>query len=195
VHDVNILDEIAIEAGAFSVMDRGYIDFDRLYRFTLESAFFDVRTKINVLLQRRYSRPVDKTTGLRSDHKVILTALGPASAYPGPLRRVTYCDPETGKRLKFLTNNFALPPLAIVEIYKKSWAMELFFRWIKQHPRIKAFCRRACAQTTDRSSPRVACWAGPKSTRLRSSISSSANRYRTGMWRASTAACAMNAST
>jgi hypothetical protein len=139
VHDVNILDEIDIEAGAFYVMDRGYIDFERLYRITLQSAFFVVRTKANVLLQRRYSRPVDKTTGLRSDHTVILTTLGSASVYPDPLRRVTYCDAKTGKRLRFLTNNFALPPLAIAEIYKKRWAVELFFRWIKQHLRIKAF--------------------------------------------------------
>ena len=139
VHDVNVLDEIAIEAGAFYVMDRGYIDFERLYRFTLESAFFVVRTKANVLLQRRYSRPVDKTTGLRSDHTVILTSRSSATAYPDPLRRVTYCDPETGKRLKFLNNNFTLPPLAVAEIYKKRWAVELFFRWIKQHLRIKAF--------------------------------------------------------
>ena len=139
VHDVNVLDEIAIEAGAFYVMNRGYIDFERLYRFTLESAFFVVRTKTNVLLQRRYSRPVDKTTGLRSDHTVILTSRSSATAYPDPLRRVTYCDPKTGKRLKFLTNNFTLPPLAIAEIYRKRWAVELFFRWIKQHLRIKAF--------------------------------------------------------
>jgi hypothetical protein len=139
VHDVNVLDEIAIETGAFYVMDRGYIDFERLYRFTLSSAFFVVRTKANVLLQRRYSSPVDKTTGLRSDPTVILTSCGSATAYPDALRRVTYCDPETGKRLKFLTNNFALPPLAIAEIYKKRWAVELFFRWIKQHLRIKAF--------------------------------------------------------
>jgi hypothetical protein len=139
VADVNVLDEIELEAGAFYVMDRGYIDFKRLYRFTLESAFFVVRTKTNVLLQRRYSRPVDQATGLRSDHTVILTSYGSATAYPDALRRVTYCDPETGKRLKFLTNNFALPPLAIAEIYKKRWAVELFFRWIKQHLRIKAF--------------------------------------------------------
>jgi len=139
VHDVNILDEIDIEAGAFYVMDRGYIDFERLYRITLQSAFFVVRTKANVLLQRRYSRPVDKTTGLRSDHTVILTTLGSAAVYPDPLRRVTYCDAKTGKRLRFLTNNFALRPLAIAEIYKKRWAVELFFRWIKQHLRIKAF--------------------------------------------------------
>jgi hypothetical protein len=139
VADVNVLDEIDLEAGAFYTMDRGYIDFERLYRFTLESAFFVVRTKTNVLLQRRYSRPVDKTTGLRSDHTVILTSYASATAYPDPLRRVTYRDPETGKRLKFLTNNFTLPPLAIAEIYKKRWAVELFFRWIKQHLRIKAF--------------------------------------------------------
>ena len=139
VHDVNILDELTLEAGAFYVMDRGYIDFERLYRFVLESAFFVVRTKANVLLQRRYSHPVDKSTGLRSDHTVILASPGSARAYPDPLRRVTYCDPETGKRLKFLTNNFALPPLAIAQIYKKRWAVELFFRWIKQHLRIKAF--------------------------------------------------------
>src|SRR5664280_1830824 len=123
VADVNVLDEINLEAGAFYVMDRGYIDFERLYRFTLESAFFVVRTKTNVLLQRRYSRPVDKSTGLRSDHTVILTSLASATAYPDALRRVTYCDPETGKRLKFLTNNFARPPLAIAEIYKKRWAV------------------------------------------------------------------------
>ena len=139
LHDVNILDEVAIEAGAFYVMDRGYIDFQRLYRFTLSSAFFVVRTKANVLLQRRYSHPVDKTTGLRSDHTVILTSMGSASVYPDPLRRVTNCDPQTGKRLKFLTNNFTLPPLVIAEIYKKRWAVELFFRWIKMHLRIKAF--------------------------------------------------------
>ena len=139
VHDVNILDELSIEAGAFYVMDRGYVDFKRLYRFTLSSAFFVVRTKKNVLLQRRYSHPVDKSTGVRSDHIVILTALGSASAYPDPLRRVTYCDPETGKRLKFLTNNFTLPALTIAQIYKQRWQVELFFRWVKMHLRIKAF--------------------------------------------------------
>jgi len=116
VHDVNILDEILPEAGSFYVMDRGYVDFKRLYAFTLSSAFFVVRSKKNVLLQRRYSHPVDKSTGVRSDHTVILTALGSASAYPDPLRRVTYCDPETGKRLKFLTNNFTLPALTIAQI-------------------------------------------------------------------------------
>jgi Domain of unknown function (DUF4372)/Transposase DDE domain len=139
VHDVNILDEFLPEAGAFYVMDRGYIDFERLFVFTLCSAFFVVRTKENVLLQRRYSHPVDKTTGVRSDHTVILTAIDSAKAYPDPLRRVSYFDIETKKRLKFLTNNFALPALTIAQIYKCRWQVELFFKWIKQHLRIKAF--------------------------------------------------------
>jgi len=139
VHDVNILDEFLPEAGAFYVMDRGYIDFERLFIFTLCSAFFVVRTKENVLLQRRYSRPVDKATGLRSDHTVILTALDSAKAYPDPLRRVTYFDAQNNRRLKFLTNNFGLPALTVTEIYKCRWQVELFFKWIKQHLRIKAF--------------------------------------------------------
>ncbi len=139
VHDVNVLDVIWPEAGAFYVMDRGYVDFERLYRFTLSSAFFVVRTKSNVLLQRRYSRPVDKTTGVRSDHTVILTAINSAKAYPDSLRRISYLDVETRKRFKFLTNNFALPALTIAKIYKCRWQVELFFKWIKQHLRIKAF--------------------------------------------------------
>jgi hypothetical protein len=139
VHDVNILDEILPEAGAFYVMDRGYLDFERLYVFVLSAAFFVVRTKSNVLLQRRYSRPVDKTTGLRSDHTVILTAIESAKVYPDALRRVNYFDVETGKRFKFLTNNFTLPALTIAQIYKARWQVELFFKWIKQHLRIKAF--------------------------------------------------------
>ncbi len=108
VHDVNILDEIMPEPGAFYVMDRGYIDFQRLFVFTLSSAFFVVRTKSNVLIQRRYSHPVDKSTGVRSDQTVLLASFESASAYPDPLRRVSYFDAETNKRLKFLTNNFAL---------------------------------------------------------------------------------------
>ena len=139
VHDVNILDEILPEAGDFYVMDRGYIDFERLFVFTLCSAFFVVRTKENILLQRRYSRPVDRTSGLRSDHTVILTEIASAKAYPDPLRRVTYFDAETNQRLKFLTNNFVLPALTIAQIYKCRWQVELFFKWIKQHLRIKAF--------------------------------------------------------
>ena len=139
VHDVNVLDEIVPEAGSFYVMDRGYIDFERLFVFTLCSAFFVVRTKENVLLQRRYSRTADRTSGLRSDHTVILTGIASAKAYPDPLRRVTYFDAETNQRLKFLTNNFVLPALTIAQIYKCRWQVELFFKWIKQHLRIKAF--------------------------------------------------------
>jgi transposase len=139
VHDVNILDEILPEAGAFYVMDRGYVDFERLYIFTLSAAFFVVRTKSNVLLQRRYSHPVDKTTGVRSDHTVILTAIDSVKAYPEQLRRVSYLDVTTRKRFKFLTNNFTLPALTIAKIYKSRWQVELFFKWIKQHLRIKAF--------------------------------------------------------
>jgi hypothetical protein len=121
VHDVNILDEILPEAGAFYVMDRGYIDFERLYVFTLCSAFFVVRTKENILLQRRYSHPVDKKTGVQSDQTVILTAIDSAKAYPDALRRVSYYDAQTDKRLKFLTNNFTLPALTIAQIYRSRW--------------------------------------------------------------------------
>ncbi len=139
VHDVNILDEILPEAGAFYVMDRGYVDFERLYVFTLSAAFFVVRTKSNVLIQRRYSHPVDKTTGVRSDHTVILTAINSVKAYPDQLRRVSYLDVKTRKRFKFLTNNFTLPAVTIALIYKSRWQVELFFKWIKQHLRLKAF--------------------------------------------------------
>jgi len=147
VHDVNILDEILPEAGAFYVMDRGYIDFERLYVFTLCSAFFVVRTKENILLQRRYSRPADRSTGILSDHTVILTAINSAKAYPDALRRVSYHDPVTDQRLKFLTNNVALPALTIAQIYKCRWQVELFFKWIKQHLRIKAFYGTRCSFT------------------------------------------------
>jgi transposase len=139
VADIRVLDEIVPEAGAFYVMDRGYIDFERLYVFSLSAAFFVVRTKKNVRLQRRYSRAVDKSTGLRSDHTVILTALDSIKVYPDALRRVRYVDPETNKRFAFLTNNFVLPALTIARIYKLRWQVELFFKWIKQHLRIKAF--------------------------------------------------------
>ena len=139
VHDVNILDEILPEAGAFYVMDRAYVDFERLFVFTLCSAFFVVRTKTNVVLQRRYSHSVDTLTGLRSDHTVILTALESAKVYPDALRRIHYFDAETQKRFRFLTNNFVLPALTIAQIYKSRWQVELFFKWIKQHLRIKSF--------------------------------------------------------
>ena len=139
LHDVNILDDIAIEAGAFYVFDRGYLDFVRLYRFTLSAAFFVTRTKENVVLQRRYSRPVDKSTGVRSDQTVVLATMGSARAYPEVLRRVSYVDAETSNQLVFLTNNFVLPALTIAKIYQCRWQVELFFKWIKQHLRIKAF--------------------------------------------------------
>jgi hypothetical protein len=139
VHDVNILDEIAPEAGAFYVMDRGYVDFERLFVFTLCSAFFVVRTKQNVILQRRYSHPVDSLTGLRSDHTVILTSIESATVYPDALRRIHYFDADTNTRLKFLTNNFAVPALTIAQIYRSRWQVELFFKWVKQHLRIKSF--------------------------------------------------------
>ena len=137
--DVNILDQLIPEAGAFYVMDRGYLDFARLFVFTLCSAFFIIRTKENVLFQRRYSHPVDKATGVRSDHTVILTTIESTKAYPDPLRRVSYLDIEHQRRLKFLTNNFQLPAPMIAQIYKCRWQVELFFKWIKQHLRIKAF--------------------------------------------------------
>ena len=139
LHDVNILDQILPEPGAFYIMDRAYIDFERLYQLHLGAAFFVTRSKRNVLMERRYSRPVDKNTGLRSDQTVILTTLASATAYPEALRRINYFDAGTKKRLKFLTNNFALPALTIADLYKQRWQVELFFRWIKQHLRIKAF--------------------------------------------------------
>jgi hypothetical protein len=139
LHDVNVLDDIPIEAGAFYVIDRGYLDFERLYRLTLSAAFFVTRTKENVILQRRYSRPVDQATGLRSDQTVILATIGSATVYPDALRRVSYVDSDTKKHFVFLSNNFELPALTITQMYKCRWQVELFFKWIKQHLRIKAF--------------------------------------------------------
>jgi len=139
VHDVNILDEIDPEPGAFYVMDRGYIDFARLYRFELGAAFFVVRSKTNLEIQRRYSHPVDKSTGVRADQTVLLTSVESAKAYPDTLRRISYLDVATRKRFKFLTNNFTLPAVTIAKIYKSRWQVELFFKWIKQHLRIKNF--------------------------------------------------------
>lgn len=138
-HEVNVLDEITPEAGAFYVMDRAYLDFDRLYRFTVESAYFVVRAKRHVRLRRRYSRAVDRTTGIVCDQTVVLGTLHSAQHYPDTLRRIRYHDAKTGKHLSFLTNNFALPPLTIASIYRCRWQIELFFKWIKQHLRIKAF--------------------------------------------------------
>jgi hypothetical protein len=139
LHDVNVLDEIVIEVGAFYVFDRGYLDFERLYRFTLCAAFFVTRTKENVAFLRRYSHPVDTTTGVRSDQTVVLATIGSATNYPDALRRISYVDVTTNKRLTFLTNNFVLPALTIARIYKSRWQVELFFKWVKQHLRIKAF--------------------------------------------------------
>lgn len=137
--DVRILDELILEPGAFYVMDRGYVDFDRLYRFVLASAFFVTRTKAGIQLNRLESRPVDRTTGLRSDHIVWLTHPRSVTHYPDRLRRVSYRDPEEGKVLVFLTNNFDLPALVIALLYKLRWRVELFFKWIKQNLRIKHF--------------------------------------------------------
>jgi hypothetical protein len=139
VADVEILDTLIPEAGSFYVMDRGYIDFERLFRLACASAFFVTRTRRDIQLTRRYSRPVDFATGLRSDHTVILTTVASAGHYPDPLRRIHFVDPDRKKKLVFLTNNFALPALTITRLYKARWQVELFFKWIKQHLRIKAF--------------------------------------------------------
>jgi uncharacterized protein DUF4372/DDE family transposase len=137
--DVTFLDDLVIEPGAIYIMDRGYVDFARLHRFTDSAAFFVTRTKKGIRFRRRLSRPVDFMTGLVSDHTVGLATAAARRTYPSPLRRVRYIDPATKKRLTFLTNNFLLPALAITQLYKSRWAVELFFRWVKQHLRIKAF--------------------------------------------------------
>jgi len=139
VHDVNILDQLVWEAGAFYIMDRGYFDFARWHRLHQGGAFFVTRAKQTFHGARRYSRPVDKTTGLRFDQTVGLTGLTARCDYPSPLRRIGYRDPATGKRLVFLTNNFTVPALTIAQLYRSRWQIELFFKWIKQHLRIKAF--------------------------------------------------------
>ncbi len=139
VHDVNILDELVPEPGAFYMMDRGYLDFERLYRLTRAAAFFVTRTKENVQLQRRYSHPVDRSTGVRSDQTVVLATEGSYKHYPAPLRKVRYFDADHQRFLVFLSNNFDLPALTIAQLYKSRWQVELFFKWIKQHLRIKAF--------------------------------------------------------
>jgi IS4 transposase len=139
LHDVNILDQLIPEAGAFYVMDRGYIDFARLYRFHQAGSFFVTRAKKNMDAQRRYSHPVDRTTGVIFDQTLVLQGYQAAKDYPESLRGIRYKDPETGKRLLFITNNTALPALKICALYKARWQVELFFRWIKQHLRIKSF--------------------------------------------------------
>jgi hypothetical protein len=139
LHDINILDQLVPEAGAFYVMDRGYLDFERLARLHDAGSFFVTRAKSNMKAQRRYSHPVDRATGLICDQTVFLTGFYSRQGFDMPLRRIKFIDPETGKRLVFLTNNFALPALTIARLYKCRWQVELFFKWIKQHLRIKAF--------------------------------------------------------
>ena len=139
LHDVNILDTIVPEPASFYVMDRAYVDFARLHVFHRGGAFFVTRTKRGVLFRRRYSRPIDTTTGLRSDHTVVLAAAASRKHYPDPLRRIRFHDSEPDRNLRFLTNNFDLPALTVCLLYKSRWQVELFFKWIKQHLRIKAF--------------------------------------------------------
>jgi hypothetical protein len=138
-HDVTILDQLPIEPAAFYVMDRGYVDFSRLHRFTVAAAFFVTRGKRNLDFTRRARRSVDKATGLRSDQTIVLAGLKSSRLYPEPLRRIVFYDVEHQRRLVFLTNNFTLPALTIARLYKCRWQVELFFKWIKQHLRIKAF--------------------------------------------------------
>ena len=139
VHDVNILDTLVTEPGSFYIMDRGYLDFRRLYTLHQTSAFFVTRAKCNMQARRIYSHSVDKSTGLQCDQTISLTGHYTAQDYPDKLRRIRYYDSETDKRLVFLTNNFSLPALTIAQLYKARWQVELFFKWIKQHLRIKAF--------------------------------------------------------
>ena len=139
LHDVNILDILVPEPGSFYIMDRGYLDFERLYVFTQLLAFFVTRTKKNTKVRRVYSHPVDRTDGLRYDQTVMLITPKSLAGYPEKLRRVKYFDAEREKQLIFLTNNFVLPALTIAKLYKCRWQIELFFKWIKQHLRIKAF--------------------------------------------------------
>jgi hypothetical protein len=139
MHEVNVLDLMTPEPGSFTVMDRGFLDFARLYRLTQAGAFFVIRPKSNTLFRRVYSRPVDKDTGLRGDQTVRLTGIKSIDDYPQYLRCVGFHDEENDKRLRFFTNNFELPPLIIAQLYKCRWQVELFFKWIKQHLRIKAF--------------------------------------------------------
>ena len=139
VHDVNILDELIPEPGSFYLMDRAYLDFARLYKINQNRAFFVTRTKSNFKFRRVYSHPVDKSTGLKCDQTIVLTGFYSSKDYPEKLRRVRYFDKDTNNDLIFLTNNFTIPALTVAEFYKWRWKVELFFKWIKQHLRIKSF--------------------------------------------------------
>ena len=139
MHEVNVLDFLPIEAGAFYVMDRGYLDFTRLYRLHQMGGFFVTRAKANTNARRIYSSPVDRATGLVCDQTIVLNGFYATQHYPDYLRRIRFNDAQSGKTLILLTNNFALPPLTIAALYKNRWQVELFFKWIKQHLRIKKF--------------------------------------------------------
>ena len=139
VHEVNLLDELIPEPGSIYLMDRGYTDFQRLYRWHQAQAFFVIRGKKNLDVRRRYSRPVDRATGLICDQTVVLQGPKTATLYPEVLRRIRVQDPETGKRITLLTNQFHLSAGTVADLYRSRWQVELFFKWIKQHLRIKAF--------------------------------------------------------
>lgn len=139
IHEVNILDQLTFEAGAFYLMDRGYLDFPRLHRLHLASAFFVTRARKRFDCQRLYSATVDRTSGIMCDQIVTLTNPVPRAGYPDKLRRIRFFDPQQERRLIFLTNNFTLPPLTVAQLYRSRWQVELFFKWIKQHLRIKKF--------------------------------------------------------
>ena len=139
MHEVNVLDQLLPEPGAFYIMDRGFLDFERLFRFHEAGSFFVTRGKSNLKAQRRYSHPVDRSTGLVCDQTIVLTGFYSLKGFETPLRRIRFKDPKTGKRLIFLTNNFTLPALTITELYRCRWQVELFFKWVKQHLRIKQF--------------------------------------------------------
>lgn len=138
-HEIAMLDHIVMEPGAFLVMDKGYMDFARLYRLAAAAVYFVLRAKRNQDFKRLASRPVDKTTGLRSDQDILLRGPKTSGRYPQPLRRVHYWAPDTGQDLVFLTNNFEIPALSVAQAYRQRWGVELFFKWIKQHLQIKSF--------------------------------------------------------
>lgn len=138
-HDVNFLDELPKEAGAFYIMDRAYNDYERLCQFEEEKAYFVVRAKSNTKYRRKFSRPVNKVSGVRSDQTIALTGVKTSKAYPHDLRRVYFYDEENKRKLVFFTNNFKLAPITIAKLYKSRWQVELFFKWVKQHLRIKSF--------------------------------------------------------
>ena len=139
LHDVNVLDILMPEPGAFYIMDRGYVDFERLYALHTAGAFFVIRAKSNLRFRRRYSYEADKSTGVLCDQAIVMTGIRTASYYPQPLRRTKYRDLQTGKTFVFLTNNFAIPAQTVADLYRYRWRVELFFKWIKQHLRIKSF--------------------------------------------------------